>query len=114
MIVGNYSDKENIPQAKFGTTGTGMRELIGPDEGADIFSMRMVSIDAGGQIGMHQHPWEHEIYVVRGNGKAMVEGRADDLVPGVWAWIPPDEIHGFENTGDVPLEFICCIPQKQD
>ncbi len=114
MIVGNTSDKPNLPQSKYGTIETGMRVLVGPDEGAKIFSMRLITIDPGGLVGMHHHPYEHEIYVVRGKGKAIVEGRSDYLEPGRWAWIPPGELHGFENTGDEPLEFICCIPQKQD
>jgi quercetin dioxygenase-like cupin family protein len=113
MIVGNYMDKPVEPQTKFGTTGTVLRVLVGRDEGARIFTMRLITIDPGGQIGMHDHPWEHEIFVVRGEGKAMVEGLAEDLEPGKWAWIPPDETHGFENTGDEPLEFICCIPMPK-
>ena len=114
MIVGNTSDKESVPQTKFGTTNTGMRVLIGPDEGAEIFTMRIIEIEVGGQIGLHDHPWEHEIYVVRGRGNVFIEGQKEDLEPGRWVWIPSDEPHGFENTGEQTLAFICCIPQKKD
>jgi len=113
MIVGKDIDKPLEPQTKYGTTGTGLRVLVGKDEGAEVFTMRLITIEKGGQIGMHDHPWEHEIFVVKGKGRSITEERSENVEPGMWVWIPPNEIHGFENTGDETLEFICCIPNQK-
>ena len=114
MIVGYFTDKPAEPQTKADTTETVMRVLIGPDEGAKTFSMRLITIDPAGQIGLHKHPWEHEIFIVRGRGNALVADEKRDLEPGSYVWIPPDEEHGFENIGNEPLEFVCCIPLKDE
>ena len=113
MQVGYFTDKPAEPQTKGDNVGTVMRRLISEDEGAKVFSMRLITIDPGGKIGLHEHPWEHEIFVVRGKGRAFTEGNAVDLVSGSYVWIPPNEKHGFENTDSEPLEFVCCIPLKQ-
>ena len=113
MLVGHYTDKPAEPQTKAGTTKTVLRTLIYRDEGAKIFSLRVITIDPGGQIGLHSHPWEHEIFVIRGKGRAFTKSESRDISPDDYVWIPPDEEHGFENVGEVPLEFVCCIPIKQ-
>jgi len=110
MLVGSYSDKPAESQTRAGIAGTVMRKLIARDEGARVFTMRMITIDVGGHIGLHDHPWEHEIFVVHGEGQAFTGSGRTDIKPGNFIWIPPNEEHGFENTGSVPLEFICCIP----
>ena len=114
MYKCNYSDPERIPQTKYGTTGTDMRVLIDEDKGAPVFAMRVISIQAGGHIGMHDHPWEHEIFVLRGSGLAKVEDETVEMNQGDFLFVPPDVIHGFDNTGDAVFEFICCIPIQQD
>jgi quercetin dioxygenase-like cupin family protein len=112
MLHGFYADREAIPQTKAGSEKTAMRVLIGKDDGAEIFSMRVITIDKCGQIGMHEHPWEHEIFVLRGEGIAKTETERVEMKHGEYFFIPSGVIHGFDNTGDGPLEFICCIPNK--
>ena len=34
------------------------------------------------------------------------------LKPGDVVLITPDEVHQFKNTGDVPLQFLCLIPNS--
>ena len=110
MYKGHYDDVERIPQTKYGTTGTDMRVLIDKSKGAPVFAMRLISIQADGHIGMHDHLWEHEIFVLRGAGLAKCGDESAEMNPGDFLLIPPDVPHGFDNTGDDVLEFICCIP----
>jgi len=110
MLVGHYTDKTNEPQTKAGSQGAKMRTLIALDEGANTFFMRLVTIEPGGFIGLHSHPYEHEIYVLSGRGRATTEDSGADVESGNHVFIPGDEMHGFENTGDETLQFICCIP----
>jgi quercetin dioxygenase-like cupin family protein len=109
MLVGHYTDKPDEPQEKPGNRGATMRRLITGDENAENFFMRVVVIEPGGCIGLHSHPYEHEIFVLNGVGRAMVEDGGTDVMPGDYVFIPGHEVHGFENTGAEPLEFICCI-----
>jgi quercetin dioxygenase-like cupin family protein len=110
MKIGHYTDIPGEPQSNYGTTGTVLRTLIARDAGARIFSLRVITIEPRGQIGLHSHNWEHEIFVIRGKGRAFTKTESVDMNPDDFIWIPPDEEHGFENTGDVALEFVCCIP----
>lgn len=113
MLKGHYSDIEAIPQTKSGTTNTSMRWLLSRREGANNFAMRVVRIERGGFVGMHGHPYEHEIFILNGNGIAKeASGQEEEMNPGDFFLIEPDIEHTFINTGDEPLEFICCIPEK--
>lgn len=114
MIYGHFKDKPAEQQTKAGTTKTVLRKLISHDEGAKTFSMRVLTIEPAGQIGLHSHPWEHQIFILRGKGTAFTKETKVDIFPDMYVFIPPNEEHGFENTGEESLEFICCIPVKQD
>ncbi|MFH1675921.1 MAG: cupin domain-containing protein, partial [bacterium] len=63
MNSGFYRDIEPVPQTKAGTQKTDLRTLIGKGDGVNVFSMRVITIAPGGFIGMHSHPYEHEIFV---------------------------------------------------
>ncbi len=88
----------------------GIRWVIGQPEGAPNFAMRVIEFQKGAVFAPHQHPYEHEIFVLEGEGIA--EGPQGELPmrPGVALYIPPDEVHGYRNTGDGVLRFICVIP----
>ncbi|MBN1877601.1 MAG: cupin domain-containing protein [Anaerolineae bacterium] len=90
--------------------GIGIRWLIKDD--APNFAMRVIEIEPGVVFSPHHHPYEHEIYVLEGSGIVTnSEGDVEDMYPGVFLYVPPDEVHGYRNTGDVTLKFICVIPQ---
>jgi quercetin dioxygenase-like cupin family protein len=62
---------------------------------------------------MHRHPYEHEIFILSGIGIAKeATGQEEEINPGDFFFIEPDVEHSFINTGDEPLELICCIPDK--
>lgn len=96
-----------------GAHQTRMRMLIGPDEGATKFHMRHFEIAPGGHTPHHRHDYEHEILILRGNG--LVKSAAGDrpCQAGDIVWMPPNELHQFQNTGREPLEFLCLIPAPE-
>ena len=110
MINGHYMDKElkDAPQVA-GTKGAGLRWLTDEESGAEFFFMRHVIMEEGGVIGLHDHPYEHQVFILKGKGKCTVEGKEYELSEGCYALVPGGVVHGFENTGDGNLEFICCI-----
>jgi quercetin dioxygenase-like cupin family protein len=83
--------------------------LVGPEQGAERFVLRLFTIGPGGSTPHHSHPWEHEVYVLAGEGR-LVAGQESPLRPGHAVFVAPGEVHHFENAGDAPLEFLCIVP----
>jgi len=110
MHYGHSKDVEAVPQTKYGSTGAAMRTLISREQGAPVFAMRVIEIQKDGFVGMHEHPYEHEIFILRGKARAKAGDESVDMDPGDFVFIPGGIIHGFDNIGDDVLEFICCIP----
>jgi quercetin dioxygenase-like cupin family protein len=105
---------EQTPVQMDGASGAKMRMLIGPAEQAGNFHMRHFSVDPGGYTPHHQHDYEHEIMVLKGAGVAKSEQGDRPFSAGDIIWVPANEIHQFQNTGDDALEFICLIPAPMD
>ncbi len=91
-------------------SGVSMRVVIGPDDGAPNFVMRVFEVKPGGYTPKHTHDWEHEVFILSGDCIAVSGDGETRVGPGNAVFIPPNEIHQFRNAGDGPLEFICLIP----
>lgn len=86
------------------------RVLVGPANGAPNFSMRKFTVGVGGCSPYHTHPWEHEVYVLAGQGEVRFAGGSQLVAPGDFAFVPPNDEHQFVNVGDEPFEFLCMVP----
>lgn len=88
---------------------------IGIADGAPNFSMRVFTLEPGGYTPYHQHPWEHENYVLNGSG-VMVDGQGNHhpIEAGDFAIVVPNEMHQFRNTSQEPLQFICLVPKEYE
>jgi quercetin dioxygenase-like cupin family protein len=109
----------DVPAEKLdlgGAAGSQIRWLIGPKQGANNFSMRLVTVAPGGKTPDHAHDWEHQWYVLAGKGEAVdAEGGRHPLGPGSVVYVPEDENHNIQNAGTEPLELICmikCTPES--
>lgn len=81
------------------------------------FDMRLVEIepradDPEQQHRPHTHPWEHEVFVIEGNGAVWDGNEKRGVGEGDVIYIPAGEAHTLINSGDTVLRFICCIPAK--
>ncbi|MFQ6101182.1 MAG: cupin domain-containing protein [Anaerolineae bacterium] len=94
--------------------GITIRWIIGQSEGAPNFAMRVVEFQPGAVFETHQHPYEHEIFVLEGEGMAEGPEGEVQMRPGAALLIPPDEPHGYRNTGEGTLRFICVIPHVEE
>jgi quercetin dioxygenase-like cupin family protein len=112
MIVRHFLDVQEVTSLK-GASGVSKRTLLGKDESAPNFYLRRFRIDAGGNTPRHSHPWEHEIYVLSGEGEVMVSGERSALSEGLSVLIPSGEEHQIK-AGAKPLEFICVIPAVEE
>jgi quercetin dioxygenase-like cupin family protein len=86
------------------------RAVIGKADGADNFCMRVFELHEGGSSDLHQHDWEHEVFVHSGQGEVMIDGKTFDLGPGSVIFIPGGNTHQLKNTGKEPFVFVCVIP----
>lgn len=112
MKVSHFEEIEQNPVEMPGSKGCRVRWLVGRPDGAPNFSMRQFEVEVDGHTPRHSHPYEHEIFVLDGQGTVLEGDELHDISSGDVLYIAPDEIHQFTNMGDVPLKFLCLIPNS--
>ncbi len=90
-----------------------VRWLITKDMGAPNFAMRVFEVGPAGFSPLHKHPWEHEVFILEGEGQLFDGETTNSLKPGDVVFVHPDEMHQFKNSGDKILKFICLIPHPK-
>jgi quercetin dioxygenase-like cupin family protein len=109
----HYTDIEAENVDVEGAKDAKIRWLITKDDGAEKFTMRLFDIDLDGQTPLHQHDWEHEVFIVSGSGELRNKERKTAIRKGDVIFVPSMEWHQFVNTGNELLQFICVIPYKE-
>ncbi len=110
MKVQNTQSVEQQPVNMEGSHGCTVRWLLSESDGTPNFAMRQFEVAPGGYTPRHSHPYEHEVYVLEGQGEVYEGDEAHDIRSGDVVLVTPDEVHQFKNTGDGPLKFLCLIP----
>ena len=95
-----------------GAEGCRVRWLMGQAEGAPHFAMREFEVAPGGHTPRHRHPYEHEVFVLEGEGVVVEGDREHPLKEGDVVYVAPNEVHQFRNTGDRPIRFLCLVPNS--
>jgi quercetin dioxygenase-like cupin family protein len=95
-----------------GAQGCQVRWLVTEQDGAPTFAMRQFEVAPGGCTPRHHHAYEHEVYVLEGQGVVYEGDRPQPLTAGDVVLVKPDEVHQFRNTGEGPLRFLCLIPNS--
>ncbi len=107
--------KEDITQPFDSGRGEKVYEMLGAPEaigGAVHHSFSHVVIAPGCASRPHYHPVAEETYyMLRGEGRMLVDGKEIRLVPGDALLILPPEVHQIFNDTDADIEFIAvCAP----
>ncbi|OIP96435.1 MAG: cupin [Syntrophobacteraceae bacterium CG2_30_61_12] len=110
MKVVHYSEPTARQFESEVVRGVSGRVLIGREDGADHFCMRLFELAAGGFTPRHRHDWEHEVFVHAGAGQVYRDGTWVAVAAGHAVFVPANEEHQFRNTGSEPLRFVCLIP----
>ena len=108
--------KKNISQVPVqqvtmeGVEKTSIQWIFKSSDGAPGFAMRRFVMAPGGKIPLHDHGWEHEIYILSGRAVAFTPTEKQEIGPGDALLLPPGEPHGYENHGPEDLVFLCLVP----
>jgi quercetin dioxygenase-like cupin family protein len=97
-----------------GTKGVDFRPLLAENVNPPNFYLRVFDISPGGNTPLHRHAWEHEVFVVRGKGKIVLDGREEPLEEGDAVFVEPEELHQFVNGSGAMMRMICVIPRPKD
>ena len=108
----HYTDIDLKIPKEDGIKHVKIRWLITKNDGAPNFAMRLFEIEPNGYTPLHQHDWEHEVFILEGVGITRNKEKEESLHPGDVIYIPSKEWHQFVNTGSEPLKFLCLIPHK--
>jgi len=90
-----------------------VRWLISEKDKAPNFAMRLFEVAPGGYSPLHAHQWEHEVFILEGEGVATDGAKECQVKSGTVVYVAPEERHQFKNTGSDILKFLCLIPIKK-
>jgi quercetin dioxygenase-like cupin family protein len=110
MLVRKVEEVRQDEVAAEGAAGVKVRWVIAEADGAPNFAMREFEVAPGGHTPLHVHDWEHEVYVLAGEGVAAGEDGEHAIAAGAVVFVRPKEKHSFKNTGAGPLRFLCLVP----
>ena len=102
MKVSNYLETEPTEEVP----GALKREVITEKDGAPNFAMRVIEVKPGGSSPFHSHPWEHEVFILSGQGVVKGEQGESQIKKESVIFVAPDEKHSFVNKGKEPLRFV--------
>jgi len=109
----HYSDIPLQEVVMEGAEGVKRRLLVSQEDGAPNFAMRMFEVEPGGFTPYHSHSWEHENFIVEGEGALATENGEIPFQPGDILYVEPYMKHNYKNTGDKVLKFLCMVPLDQ-
>ncbi len=112
MFVKRFDEVKKEDVHEEGAKNVQIQWLI-DEKVAPNFAMRRFTIKENGYTPLHKHDWEHEVFVLEGEGALVDEnGNEHPLKPGNFALVEPNEIHQFKNKGKGDFIFLCLIPLK--
>jgi quercetin dioxygenase-like cupin family protein len=90
--------------------GRNLRWLVNAELlGAKHLSMCVIRVEPGETVRpAHSHPnGEEVIYIVRGEGRVMVDGEVSAVREGSAVLFPQGEVHMLQNTGTTAMKVAC-------
>jgi len=113
MKIFHFQDVE-VKDAEKGASKLKVRWLITKEMGAENFAMRLFEIEPKGYSPFHSHPWEHEVFILKGEGLVIGEEEKRKFKAGNVIFVPPNEKHQFKNNGEKTIKFLCLVPYTHE
>ena len=83
--------------------------VLGPDDGAPNFAMRVFHIDPGKASAEEEHPHDHGVLILGGRARVLLGAEQHEVEAGDIVWVAPNEHHQFANIGEGTLSFMCVV-----
>jgi quercetin dioxygenase-like cupin family protein len=109
-LVRSLSEATLKAVAMDGVKGVRMAVMVGREEGAPNFALRQFVVEPGGHSPRHSHDYEHEVYIVEGNGTVLLNGAERPIKAGDVVFVPADHEHQFRAGAAGGLKFLCLVP----
>lgn len=109
VSIKNVDDIEGI-NLEEGVKNIEKKVLVGKEDGSPNFITRLFTIGPNGFSEHHTHDWEHEVFILNGEGILKSENKDCKISEGDCIYIPPNEEHQIQNPHNRDLKFICIIP----
>ena len=93
--------------------GCSIREIINPDRDQTDpgLSLALAEVAPGRATRPHRLSFLEVYYILEGQGLMHVDEEASPVGPGQAVYIPAGQSQWIENTGGLPLKFLCiCHP----
>ncbi len=110
MKVINYKDVLPVVMDNEMVKNVAGRVMLGKEDGANNFCMRVFEMGKDGFTPKHTHDWEHEVFVHKGAGEVFIKDKWHPLKPGFAVFVPANIEHQFRNNSDETFTFVCLIP----
>ena len=110
MIIRHSEEVPSKLVKEEGVEGVYKQRLLTPEDGAPNFTMRKFTVEKGGYTFYHEHDFEHEVYILEGQGVARKVDDEIEIKAGDAILVPAGEVHQFVNRGDGKFVFLCLIP----
>lgn len=110
MRLVHAADLEAQDVIERGAEKVKVRWLLSRPEGAPTFAMRLFELAPGGYTPLHEHAWEHEVYVIEGQLEVVGTAGPTNVTAADAILVLPNETHRFRNVGDTAARFLCMIP----
>jgi quercetin dioxygenase-like cupin family protein len=112
-MVRHESEKKPYPVYGDGDKQVLKQILVGPKDGFEGY-LREFTVQPGGNTPYHQHDWYHVVYIMEGSGFVKIDGTEHPILAGSAVHAPAGVTHGFFNTGEGQMRFLCLVPKKGD
>lgn len=117
MLVRSPDEVAPQPMTMPGASGVTMRLMVSSADGAPTFAMRLFEVQPGGHTPLHQHNYEHEVMIVKGEADVATGPTGEQFKrvrAGQAILINANELHQFRNASTTPLQFMCMVPTTFD
>lgn len=114
MLIRHADPSATIPVKMDGAKNVTMQVMVGRADHAPNFALRHFVVQPGGHTPLHQHDYEHEVYVVEGESEAECAGKTHAVRAGDVLYIPANDMHQFRNNSNAPMRFLCLVPVTYD
>jgi len=110
MVIKKLDQVARETISEKGVQGVQKQVLLSPEDGAPNFTLRRFIVKPGGYTYFHTHDFEHEVYILSGQGIIRTEDRELSISRDQAVLVVPNEVHQFINPYEEELTFLCIIP----